>query len=65
MIILSLLRRTGVARGVVRTQCQYRSFSISLARRNAQRGAAGHDAQLENIRNIGIIAHVDAVSRAS
>lgn len=59
MIVLSLVRRGAVARGSFR--CQYRNFSTGLARRNAH--ALTQEAHLQNIRNIGIIAHVDAVSR--
>ena len=64
MIVLSLLRSGGPAvKGSGRCLArQWRNKElVNLSRRAMHQ--SHHDAQLQNIRNIGIIAHVDAVSR--
>ncbi|KAJ4210114.1 Ribosome-releasing factor 2, mitochondrial [Fusarium falciforme] len=60
MIVLSLLRRGPAVRGSGRCIArQWRSRElVGLSRRAMHQ--AHHDAQLQNTRNIGIIAHVDA-----
>jgi hypothetical protein len=62
MILLSLLRSGPAVQGSGRSIArQWRCKElINLSRRAMHQ--AHHDTQIQNIRNIGIIAHVDAVS---
>ena len=63
MIILSLLRNGPAVKGSGRCLArQWRNKELMNLSRRAMH-QAHHDTQLHNIRNIGIIAHVDAVSR--
>lgn len=66
MIILSLLRRGPAATGsghCIARQWQKRSGLKLKGLSSRSIHQAHHDTQLRNIRNIGIIAHVDAVSQ--
>lgn len=62
MILLSLLRSGPAVQGTGRCIArQWRCKELMNLSRRAMH-QAHHDTQLQNIRNIGIIAHVDAVS---